>query len=568
MIGTHRGSGFAFARRELEVPEVIRMSVDQRWKALTGAILLGLALFSSCARTDVERFVEGSALHGANGIIFGARDRLHIASVVGREIVVMDRESGAIVDRIGPERGVECPDDLIIGADGTLYWTSILTGEVGRLSPEGEKRGQLVSPGVNPITISDDGRLFVALDFLGDALYELDPALEEPPRLILENLGWMNGMDWGPDGFLYGPIWTEGTVARVNVETGVISPVADGFGVPAAVKFDSRGRLHVLDTERGEIVRVDRATGNKEILSTAGVGGDNLAFDSSDRLFVSSWLDGSIVEVLSDGSTRTVSPGGVMAPGGIAVVPSGSGESVYVADVMSLKEIDGTTGEIESVAPHIIAVSGITMPFTVAADGDNLILSSWFGSMVQVWNPRSREVVEAHPIAAIPLNAIRFEGDLVVAELQTASVVRITGPNESDRVTLASGLGVPAGLAASDGNLWVADQGAGAILQVVAGGEVLPDPHLVATNLQGPEGLAAADEGVLYVVEAGAGRLSRVDALTGEVSPVADDLALGAPGTPGTPPTWIFNGVAIGPSGAIYVTGDVENVIYRIQPAR
>jgi sugar lactone lactonase YvrE len=444
----------------------------------------------------VETFVEGSPLHGANGIIFDAQDRLHIASVAGREIVVMNRESGVIVDRIGPERGVEGPDDLIFDADGMLYWTSIMTGEVGRLSPDGEKRGQSVSPGVNPITISDDGRLFVALDFMGDALYELDPALEEPPRLIAENLGWMNGMDWGPDGYLYGPIWTAGQVAQVNVATGVISTVAEGFSVPAAVKFDSHGRLHVLDTDRGEVVRVDLATGNKEVLSTAVVGGDNLAFDSSDRLFVSSWLDGSIVEVLSDGSTRTVSPGGVVAPGGFAVLSSGSGESVFVADILSLKEIDGTTGVITSVAPHFIGVPGITSPFTVAADGDNLILSSWFESMVQVWNPRSSEVVEAHPIAAIPLNAIRFEGDLVVAELQTASVVRITGPSETDRVTLASGLGVPAGLAASNGNLWVADQLAGAILQLVAGGEVLSDPHVVATNLQSPEGLAAADEGV------------------------------------------------------------------------
>jgi len=544
------------------------MSVDHRRKLLTVGMLLGIAPFSSCTRTDVETFVEGSALHGANGIIVDARDQLHIASVVGREIVVMDRESGAIIDRIGPERGVEGPDDLIFDADGTLYWTSLLTGEVGRLSPDGEHRGQAVSPGVNPITISDDGRLFVALDFLGDALYELDPALEEPPRLIAEDLGWMNGMDWGPDGFLYGPIWTAGAVVRLDVAAGVISSVALGFGVPAAVKFDSRGRLHVLDTERGEIVRVDRATGNKEILSTAVVGGDNLAFDSSDRLYVSSWLDGSIVEVLSDGSTRTVSPGGVMAPGGIAVLPSSSGESVFVADVLSLKEIDGTTGEIVSVSRSTVGVSNITSPFTVAADGDNLILSSWFGSMVQVWNPRLNEVVEAHPIAAIPLNAIRFEGDLVIAQLQTASVVRITGPNETDRVTLASGLGVPAGLAASDGNLWVADQGAGTILQLVAGGEALSDPHVVAEDLQGPEGLVAADAGVLYVVEAGVGRLSRVDAATGEVSTVADELALGAPGIPGMPPTWIFNGVAIGPSGAIYVTGDVENVIYRIRPAR
>jgi sugar lactone lactonase YvrE len=426
----------------------------------------------------------------------------------------------------------------------------------------------MVSPGVNPITISDDGRLFVALDFLGDALYELDPALEAPPRLIAENLGWMNGMDWGSDDFLYGPIWATGQVATANVETGVISPVAEGFSVPAAVKFDSRGRLHVLDTERGEIVRLDHATGDREVLTTGVVGGDNLAFDSSDRLFVSSWLDGSIVEVLSGGSTRTVSPGGVIAPGGIAVLATGSSQSVFVADILSLKGFDATTGELESVAPSMSGVPGTASPFTVSADGGNLILSSWFSSMVQVWNPRSSEVVEAHPFETIPLNAIRFEGDLVVALLQTASVVRVTGPGETDRVTLASGLSVPAGLAASHGNLWVADQGAGVILQIVADGEVLSEPRVVATDLQGPEGLAPAGEGILYVVEAGAGRLSQVDTATGEVSTVVDDLALGAPGIPAMPPTWVFNGVAVGPTGVIYVTGDVENVVYRVQPGR
>jgi len=542
------------------------MSTSHSWERVTRTVVLSIALGSACARTEVATLVDGSPIHGANGVMFDAHDRLYIASVIGREIVVMDRESGAVLDRIGTERGVESPDDLAIASDGTLYWTSILTGVVGRRSPDGEQRGQTVAAGVNPITISDEGRLFVALDFLGDALYELDPDLEQAPRLIAAELGWMNGMDWGPDGFLYGPIWTEGRVARVNVGTGEMTTAADGYSLPAAVKFDSRGRLHVLDTERGEVVRVDGATLTKEVLSTAVIGGDNLAFDSVDRLFVSSWLDGSIVEVLADGSTRIVSPGGIIAPGGIAVLSSGSGESIFVADVLSLKEIDGETGEIESVAAHMIGLPGVTSPFTVAADGDNLILSSWFESTVQVWNPRLHEAVEAHPIPAVPLNAIRFDGDLVVAELQTASVVRITGPNDADRVTLASGLGVPAGLAARGDDLWVGDAGTGTILQLVQAGEVLSEPRLTATNLRGPEGMVAADGGVLYVVEAGAGRLSRVDVATGRVSTVADGLALGAPGVSGMPPTWIFNGVALGPSGTVYVTGDVENKIYRIRP--
>jgi hypothetical protein len=52
------------------------------------------------------------------------------------------------------------------------------------------------------------------------------------------------------------------------------------------------------------------------------------------------------------------------------------------------------------------------------------------------------------------------------------------------------------------------------------------------------------------------------------VTVVADGLALGAEGVPGMPPTWLFSGVAVGPSGTIYVTSDVDNVVYRFHPER
>ena len=71
---------------------------------------------------------------------------------------------------------------------------------MGKRAPGKTTLVQMVAPGVNPITFSDNGRLFVALDFLGDALYELDPDLRTAPRLIVSDLGFLNGMDWGPDG--------------------------------------------------------------------------------------------------------------------------------------------------------------------------------------------------------------------------------------------------------------------------------------------------------------------------------------------------------------------------------
>ena len=152
--------------------------------------------------------------------------------------------------------------------------------------------------------------------FFGDALYELDPNLQKPPRLIAENLGWINGMDWGPDGFLYGPVTTGDQVVRMRVDGDFqMETVADGFGAPGAVKFDSQGRLHVVDSV-GEVVRVDTVTGEKTVLATNLPRLDNLAFDSHDHLFVSSDANGDIVQILPRGGTRTVSEGGMIAPGG------------------------------------------------------------------------------------------------------------------------------------------------------------------------------------------------------------------------------------------------------------
>jgi sugar lactone lactonase YvrE len=536
------------------------------------------ALPASAAASEPREMVlaRGAVLHGANGMMFDRHDRLHIASVAGREIVVMDPQTGAILDRLGPDRGVEGPDDLTFGPDGAMYWTSFFTGAVGRRAPDGmvSTVAQL-RPGVNAITFSDDSRLFVSVSFPGpggvDALYELDPNGATPPRLIAQDLGGLNAMDWGPDGLLYGPLQSRGQVVRINVDNGAIAPVADGFGRPTAAKFDSRGRLHVVDQlsvdrRRGEVVRVDVATGAKTVIARLPAGLDNLAFDSHDRLFVSSFQDGFIAEIQPDSEVRMVSGGGMILPGGVAALPRGrDNESVFVADLFSLRELDAWNGRQRGIERGFPGSSQLISPvFTVAPDGGNLLLSSSFGGEVQVWDPVAHAPVATYRDFAAPSNAIRFQGDLVVAELGTGSVVRARGANPAERTALAAGLGVPAGLAATEDDLWVGDWATGRVLQLVADGQPLAPPRVVAAELSAPEGLAVAPDGNLLVVESGAGRLMRIELATGRLSTVADGLALGAQGIPGLVPTWSFNGVAVGRLGAVYVSGDRANLLYRL----
>ncbi|VVB94029.1 Virginiamycin B lyase [uncultured archaeon] len=499
---------------------------------------------------------------------------MYIASVFGREILVMDPETGQIINRFGAERGVDTPDDLAFGPDGSLYWTSIMTGEVGMLTPQGGNITQKVAMGVNPITFSDDGRLFVALDFFGDGLYELDPGLIKQPRLIIKDLGWLNGMDWGQDGYLYGPIWSKGKVVRIDVKNGTNTSVAEGFGLPAAVKFDAKGYLYVADHMKGEISRVDVKTGGRDVISTELPGLDNLAFDSKGRLFVSNAQDGSIFEIHPDGTKRPVSPGGMIAPGGVAVMQRPDGESVFVADIFTLHEFDGLTGKERSIERDWIGVPDVIVaPNTVSSDGDKLVLSSWISNAVQVWDPKTRKLVRniIYPtdFPALPINAISFQGDLVISELKLdgtgGRVVRVNSDNIKDQIIIADGLTMPAGLAAKDNNLWVSDWVTGMVLQITIDGKKVSTPIQIAKNLSFPEGLAPDGKGGLLVIETGAGRLSRIDIKKQKVSIVAEGLDLGARASRDAPPTWIFNGVAVGRSGAIYVTGDTANVLYRIE---
>ncbi|EYF03901.1 Vgb family protein [Chondromyces apiculatus] len=532
---------------------------------LCGAHLLGC---------EVQPIVEGARLHSANGMAVDASGRLHVASILASEVVQLDPTTGKVLGRIGRDQGIDGPDDITLGPDGSLYWTGLVAGEVGRRTPGGVVTTQLVSPGVNPITFSSDGRLFVGLVFLDDALYEVDPALTAPPRLIARNWGLLNGFDFGPDGRLYAPVFSQGRVISIDVDSceGATDPYTecdartegDGFFIPAAVKFDSQNRLHVVD-QSGDVFRLDLTTHQKHLITHLAPGLDNLAFDAQDRLYVSSANDGFVVRVRTDGTTRTLSPGGMVAPGGIALVDTGAGASLQVADFFTMRSFDPQTGDPLGQITPFFGVSEQTTPTAVSADGNNLLVSSWFGNALQIWDGATGDVLESHTDFVFPNNAIRFQGDLIVAELGGApDTGRILRQTSTDRIALAGGLSAPGGLAATNDDLWFADWGTGTVSQLIRDGVTLTPPETIAAGLDQPEGLALSPDGMLLVVESGAGRLTAIHPDTHAIRTLATGLDTGLPGITGFPPSYTFCGVAVSASGDVYVAGDAGNVIYKL----
>lgn len=512
--------------------------------------------------------VKGGPIRGANGIAFGPDGLLYVTSSVGSTISIIDPDSGKVMKTLGRADGIVGPDDVAFGPDGSLYWTAFFTGQVGRLTPEGTAQivGN-VGPGANAIAFSKDGRLFVTRVFLGDALYEVDPKGIAQPRLICGNLGGLNAMAFGPDGKLYGPLWFKGQVARVDIDSGSVTTVYAGLNTPAAVKFDASGRLHVIDQHEGVVLRVDPRTGEAEVAARPGLGADNLAFDSAGRLFITNAHDGSVVAALPNGAVRTVVPGGLAMPAGVAALANkDGGVSIFAADTESLKEFDSVTGKQLSIEHASVgSLASVATPLTVSPFGNNLVVTSWFSRTVQIWDPWSRKIAANYFDFLVPTNAIEFGGDLVVAELGSKSVVR-RSPGAQGKETLMAGLIVPVGLAAKDGNLWAGDWATGALYQLFENGARLEQPRLIASGLRHPEGMAVAADGGLLVAEVDARRLVRVDVHTGAITELAADLDFGIPAPPGYVPSMLMSGVAVDPCGVVYVSLDRSGSIMRLVP--
>ncbi len=450
---------------------------------------------ASAQTYEVTKLVPGSAFHGVHGLGIDKSGRLFAGSVAGAALYEVDRTNGTAKIAVPSPEGMA--DDIAFAPDGTMAWTAFLMGDLYARKGDGPVK-KLASglPGINSLAYRKDGRLYATQVFLGDALYEIDPEGAKPPRKIMENMGGLNGFEFGPDDKLYGPLWFKGQVARVDVDKGELTVVADGFKIPAAVNFDSKGNLWVVDTALGQLVKVDPKTGAKKVVAQLKASLDNLAIDDKDRIFVSNMADNGIQEVDPEtGSAKQLIIGKLALPGGIGVVSDGAKDTIYVADLFAYRTVDGTTGEVSE--PARMHADGVTLeyPMSATAKGDNVLLSSWFTGTVQVIDRKTGKTREMLHDFKAPHDAIMLgDGSILVSELGSKSLVRASGEHGKDRTAVIGGLEGPVGLVGGPGgSAYVTEAFAGLVSKVEANGE----KTVIAKDLKMPEGIALAPDGKL-----------------------------------------------------------------------
>ncbi len=530
------------------------------------ALFAALMVVAACSEENggsytLEAVTAPSPFHGIHGITVTKDGKILAGSVVGSAIYEIDRQSGETsIFEPAPEG---MADDLEEGPDGTLAWTAFLDGKVYARKPGGTLLTLAEGfPGMNSLAWTDDGRLFATQVFLGDALYELDPSGENLPRKIMEGMGGLNGFDFGPDGKLYGPLWFKKQVARVDVDSGTLEVVADGFATPAAVNFNSKGELHLVDTEAGHVYRVDTTTGEKTLLAEVDPAIDNLAFDGDDNLFITNMADNAVIAVNTEtGESKSIVSGPLAVAGDIVMSGAAGEETLYVADLFSIRKIDLADGSVSEVAR--VWSSNIDYPMSISATGGSITVAALTAGAVQSFDNEEKALALHHGFTT-PADAIVLEdGSIVVSEYTRGAIVRAAGDDLDERSDLASGLEGPSMmmLDGKDG-LFITERDGGSVSRIdLASGE----RSVVVEGLSAPEGLDITPEGHLIVAEVGEKRIVAINPETGEKEIIANDLPIGFEGPDGAPALFIPTGVAIAANGDIYFSSDVDARIYRLK---
>jgi sugar lactone lactonase YvrE len=548
------------------------MMTYSRCCSLTLVALLPLLLISCAAsppahnaapeyRLDV--LVPGSAMHGVHGLAFDKDDVLYGASLAGYSIYQIDTTTGAVTTKVGPPLG--SADDVAVAPDGTLAWTAGAYSAVHALTPEGEFKVLATElPAVNSIHYAPDGRLFVTRVFGGDALYEIDPQGETEPRLIAKKLGGLNGFEVTADHQLYGPLFLKGKLVQVDVNSGTVTQILDGFKVPAAVNLDSQGRLFVVDFNDGTVSRInldlvpDPAA--REIIARLEPPLDNLAINSHDEIYVSNPATNTITAIDPDtGATRTVVSGQLSTPGGIAMAVVDGAEALLVADLWGNRYFDPVSG-----ARTMLAVpAGVTASSSLAVQGNTLALASiWPFGLVYVIDQQANKIVKTAKFAAPYSPVFMDDGSLLVADYAAGTVTRLAPGKSRDKTVVASDLAGPLGLAlAAADTLYIGEYDSGRLLQLnLSTGE----RSVLATGLAQPEGLAVTRDGYVLVAETGTQRLLQVDPYSGAIDTLADQLAIGLVGGPDLPLPFLPTGIAVDAADNIYLSADIDNALYRL----
>ena len=232
---------------------------------------------------------------------------------------------------------------------------------------------------------------------------------------------------------------------------------------------------------------------------------------------------------------------------------------VLVADLWGNRWFDPDSGA----RTMLTLPAGVTASSSLAAQGDTLALASiWPFGLLYVIDTQANKVIKTAKFESPYSPVFMLDGSLLVADYGAGTVTRLAPGKSRDKTVVASDLQGPLGLALDgEQHLYISEYDTGRLAQLdLESGTVVT----IAAGLQQPEGLAMTGDGHVLVAETGTRRLLSIDPATGVMQVIAENLAIGLAGGTDLPKPFLPTGIAVDAADNIYVSADVDNAIYKL----
>lgn len=502
-----------------------------------------------------EVLVPGSSFHTVNGLALDRNGEALIASVASESIYRFDPHTKTVQVAVPAPEGLS--DDIALSSSGNLFWTDPVAGVVRTEHDDGTVSVVAENlPGVNSIAFSRDGRrLFVGQTFFADSFWEIDPEGRQPPRLVAKDTEGVNAFAFGADGFIYGPIAHDGTVVRMDPETGEMEVLVGGLKTPVSVRWSADEHLYVLAGATGEVLEVDPHTGSTTLVAQVAAPVDNMVVEDNRTIYVTNMADNAVIAVdIATGATTSLIDGVLAFPKDVALVSEAGRDVLYVADSTAVRSVDTTTGDVTDLARRM--TSALQFPSGIGVDPAHIYLVSEVTGSVQIVDRRTSEFVGKVDGFVEPTDVVGLpDGIMLVAEGSSGRIVRV---DSTGRTVIADGLIAPMALVSSgNGSVYLAESTAGRVLELDVDSGSLTE---VAAGFGIVRSIGVLPDGRLAVLDSGSGDLHIVDPLAGKSNKIASTLPVGYLQDP-YPRS---GGIVVGSEGTIYVAADRDNSILKL----
>ncbi len=580
----------------------------------TPSVLLSIIAGTGTQGTTVPGPATSSMLGGPNGVAVDSSGNLYIADYFNHvvqkvtptgllSIVVGNGTQGAPTPGSATSSMLSNAQSVAVDAAGNLYIADSDNAVVEKVTPSGIL-SIVAGTGVPGAPTS------------GDATHSM---LRYPADVAVDSSGNLYIADYS--NYVIEKVTPAGNLSIVagTGNYGTPSPgsaTSSRLNGPSGVAVDATGNLYIADSGNALVDKVD-PSGALSIVAGNGTSGaptpgvgigsmlgypEGLAVDPSGNLYIADFFNhvieklspaGMLSIVAGTGTSGPPTPGPIgnsmlSGPNGLAVDATGN---LYIADYDNAVVEKITPAVSISNLPHSGAVGGSFTP-TIATTGDGAtsVVSSTNGVCTVSGSTVTYVSVGTCTLIArvgVGTNYTNAEGSnqsftisrgmppmllSVVAGTGTAGTPA-PGPATSSRLSNPRGVAVD-----SSGNLYLADTGYSVIekvspsgvLSIVAGTGTpgAPTPGLATSSkLNVPNGVAVDPSGNLYIADSGNSLVEKVTQ-AGVLSIVAGTGTSGIP-TPGAATSSRLNspsGLAFDASGNLYIADSDNHVIEKVTP--